>query len=100
MTDAEQDPRALPTGTVTFVRTDVEGSMRLMRDLGASWDAVNAMHMGIIRMEVDRHGGSVVRTGASAGIAILDGHSQSRTALEQADSAMYVRKAQRRHEAG
>jgi diguanylate cyclase (GGDEF)-like protein len=45
-------------------------------------------------------GGSVVRTGASAGIAILDGHSQSRTALEQADSAMYVRKAQRRHEAG
>ena len=30
---------------------------------------------------------------------ILDSHSEMRTALEQADSAMYVRKAQRRHEA-
>jgi diguanylate cyclase (GGDEF)-like protein len=45
-------------------------------------------------------GGSTVRTGASVGVAILDSHSEMRTALEQADSAMYVRKAQRRHEAG
>ncbi len=44
-------------------------------------------------------GGSTVRTGASVGVAILDSHSEMRTALEQADSAMYVRKAQRRHEA-
>ena len=44
-------------------------------------------------------GGSVVQTGASVGIAILDSHSEKRTALDQADSAMYVRKAQRRHEA-
>ncbi len=44
-------------------------------------------------------GGAKVQTGASVGIAILDGHSETRTALEQADSAMYVRKAQRRHEA-
>jgi diguanylate cyclase (GGDEF)-like protein len=43
--------------------------------------------------------GKPVRTGASVGVAILDSHSQTRTALEQADSAMYVRKAQRRHEA-
>jgi len=43
-------------------------------------------------------GGSTVRTGASVGVAILDAHSETRTALEQADSAMYVRKAQRRHE--
>jgi diguanylate cyclase (GGDEF)-like protein len=45
-------------------------------------------------------GGSTVQTGASVGVAILDSHSQMRTALEQADSAMYVRKAQRRHETG
>ena len=44
-------------------------------------------------------GGSTVRTGASVGVAVLDAHSEMRTALEQADSAMYVRKAQRRHEA-
>ncbi|MBI5320925.1 GGDEF domain-containing protein [Bradyrhizobium sp.] len=45
-------------------------------------------------------GGRKVHAGASAGVAILDTHSEMRTALEQADSAMYVRKAQRRHEAG
>jgi diguanylate cyclase (GGDEF)-like protein len=44
--------------------------------------------------------GNTVRTGASAGVAVLDHHSEMRTALEQADSAMYVRKAQRRHESG
>jgi diguanylate cyclase (GGDEF)-like protein len=44
-------------------------------------------------------GGGTVRTGASIGVAILDSHSEMRTALEQADSAMYVRKAKRRHEA-
>jgi diguanylate cyclase (GGDEF)-like protein len=44
-------------------------------------------------------GGGTVRTGASVGVAVLDAHSEMRTALEQADSAMYVRKAQRRHEA-
>jgi diguanylate cyclase (GGDEF)-like protein len=44
-------------------------------------------------------GGSTVRTGASVGVAVLDAHSEMRTALDQADSAMYVRKAQRRHEA-
>ena len=43
-------------------------------------------------------GGAKVQTGASAGVAILNSHSEIRTALEQADSAMYARKAQRRHE--
>ena len=42
--------------------------------------------------------GSPVKTGASAGVAILNSHSDPRKALEEADRAMYVRKAQRRHE--
>jgi diguanylate cyclase (GGDEF)-like protein len=43
-------------------------------------------------------GGRNASAGASVGMALLDGHSGMRIALEQADSAMYVRKAQRRHE--
>jgi diguanylate cyclase (GGDEF)-like protein len=43
-------------------------------------------------------GGRIVTAGASAGVAILDPQSGARRALEEADSAMYVRKAQRRHE--
>jgi diguanylate cyclase (GGDEF)-like protein len=43
-------------------------------------------------------GGRTVSAGASAGIAILDSHAEARKALEEADRAMYLRKAQRRHE--
>jgi diguanylate cyclase (GGDEF)-like protein len=42
--------------------------------------------------------GSTITTGASAGVAILGPHAEAGKALEEADSAMYVRKAQRRHE--
>jgi diguanylate cyclase (GGDEF)-like protein len=45
-----------------------------------------------------RFGGSNVSAGASAGVAILGSHAEAGKALEEADSAMYVRKAQRRHE--
>ena len=43
--------------------------------------------------------GRPVTTGASAGVAVLGLHSEAGRALEEADCAMYVRKAQRRHEA-
>ena len=43
-------------------------------------------------------GGRTVTAGASAGVAILGPHAEVGRALEAADSAMYVRKAQRRHE--
>ena len=58
--------------------------------------AVLEQAIGRLRFSFD---GSAVQTGASAGVAILDSHSELRAALDQADSAMYVRKAQRRHEA-
>jgi diguanylate cyclase (GGDEF)-like protein len=44
--------------------------------------------------------GRSVTTGASAGVAILGAHSEAARALAEADRAMYVRKAQRRHEVG
>src|SRR5882757_3842639 len=43
--------------------------------------------------------GRTVTGGASAGVAILGPQAEAGRALEEADSAMYVRKAQRRHEA-
>lgn len=44
-------------------------------------------------------GGRTVTAGASAGVAVLGPHAEAGRAMEEADSAMYVRKAQRRHEA-
>jgi diguanylate cyclase (GGDEF)-like protein len=43
-------------------------------------------------------GGSTITAGVSAGVAMLGPHVEVSRALEEADSAMYVRKAQRRHE--
>ena len=43
--------------------------------------------------------GLPVDAGASTGVAVLGPHSEAGRVLEEADCAMYVRKAQRRHEA-
>jgi diguanylate cyclase (GGDEF)-like protein len=42
--------------------------------------------------------GRTVKAGASAGVAVLGPQAEAGKALEEADRAMYVRKAQRRHE--
>jgi len=42
--------------------------------------------------------GRDVTAGASAGIAVLGSNAEATRALEEADRAMYIRKAQRRHE--
>ena len=56
----------------------------------------------LFEAEIDRltfvFEGRNVTAGASAGTTILTPHSQAGRALEEADTAMYVRKAQRRHE--
>ena len=43
-------------------------------------------------------GGRTVSAGASAGVAVLHTHADALRVLEEADRAMYVRKALRRHE--
>jgi predicted ATPase/class 3 adenylate cyclase len=60
--EAPAERRDLPTGTVTFLRTDVEGSMVLAHTIGAGWDALNAAHVGLLRGAIDDHGGVLVRT--------------------------------------
>jgi predicted ATPase/class 3 adenylate cyclase len=81
MVDTGAGQRALPTGTVTFLRTDIEGSMRHVRELGTGWDGVNAVHMGIIRRAVDGHGGVIVRTEGDATFAAFP---EARAALTAA----------------
>ncbi|MEO5885427.1 MAG: hypothetical protein ABIQ58_07940, partial [Candidatus Limnocylindrales bacterium] len=68
---SDRDTAALPTGTVTFLRTDIEGSMRLVRALGPAWDDVNVRHMRLLRTTIDRHDGRVVRTEGDAVFAVF-----------------------------
>ena len=56
-----------------------------------------ALEQAIDRLTFSFRGRNVT-AGASAGVAILGPHAEAGRALEEADRAMYVRKAQRRHE--
>ena len=53
-----QDQEALlPTGTLTFVFSDIEGSTRLLQALGRSYDALLETHDRIIRSAAEAEGG-------------------------------------------
>jgi YVTN family beta-propeller protein len=52
----------LPTGTVTFLFTDIEGSTQLVKTLGARYTDVLAEHQGILRTAFAAHGGEEVDT--------------------------------------
>ena len=59
--------RALPTGTVTFLFTDVEGSTRLLHELGAdAYAEALAEHRRVIREACVREGGVEVDTQGDA----------------------------------
>src|SRR5438067_2621922 len=52
----------LPTGTVTFLFTDIEGSTQLLRELGDAYASVWKQHQLIIRQALAAAGGGEVRT--------------------------------------
>jgi predicted ATPase len=58
--------RELPRGTVTFLFTDIEGSTRLLHELGDRYAEVLAEHRRVLREAFDRHGGAEVDTQGDA----------------------------------
>lgn len=48
---------ALPTGTLTLLFTDIEGSTRLLEQLGDGYPDVLLQHRGVLRDIFERHGG-------------------------------------------
>jgi predicted ATPase/class 3 adenylate cyclase len=68
--------RGLPSGTVTFLFTDIEGSTRLLRELGERYADVLAEHNRILRSVFSGHGGHVVGSwGDSFFVAFADAGS-------------------------
>jgi predicted ATPase len=58
--------QALPTGTVTFLFTDIEGSTRLLHELGERYAHALAEHRRVLRDAFARHGGVEVDTQGDA----------------------------------
>src|SRR5262249_17535677 len=57
---------ALPEGTVTFLFTDIEGSTRLLQELGEEYADLLAEHRQVLREAFARHGGVEVDTQGDA----------------------------------
>jgi predicted ATPase/class 3 adenylate cyclase len=51
--------RSLPTGTVTFLFTDIEGSTKLAQEHRHRWEALRARHHAILQSAIDAHHGYV-----------------------------------------
>jgi len=52
----------LPTGTITFLFTDIEGSTRLLQELGSGFTKVLERHHKLIRSAVTQHNGVEIKT--------------------------------------
>lgn len=60
--------RDLPTGTVTLLCTDIEGSTRLLEELGEGYRETPAEHPRVLRDAFQAHGGVEVDTQATPSI--------------------------------
>src|SRR5436309_467018 len=58
--------RQLPSGTVTLLFTDIEGSTLLLHELGERYAEVLAEHRRVVREAFSRHGGIEVDTQGDA----------------------------------
>ena len=65
-THADASTPPLPTGTVTFLFTDIEGSTRLWESQQAAMQVALPRHDALVRQCIARHGGHVFKTGGDA----------------------------------
>jgi len=61
----------LPTGTVTFLFTDIEGSTRLVQALGPRWVELLEAHNDLVRAAIESNGGTVVKTEGDSFFAVF-----------------------------
>jgi len=78
----------LPTGTVTFLFTDIEGSTRLLQRLGDGYRAVQDDHARILRQSIDEAGGVAIRTEGDSFFAVFADHAAAVRAAVAAQLAL------------
>jgi predicted ATPase/class 3 adenylate cyclase len=78
----------LPTGTVTFLFTDIEGSTRLLTDTGSQYGALLAEHRHRIREAVEGNGGTIFGTEGDAVFAVFEGAGAALSAAADMQRAL------------
>lgn len=61
----------MPTGTVTFLFSDIEGSTRLLTALGDRYPPVLEDHSRILRSAIGAHDGTVISTEGDSFFAVF-----------------------------
>jgi predicted ATPase len=80
--------RELPRGTVTFLFTDIEGSTRLLHELGDDYADVLAEHRRLLREAFERHNGVEVDTQGDAFFVAFERASDAVAAAEEGSQAL------------
>jgi predicted ATPase/class 3 adenylate cyclase len=77
----------LPTGTVTFMFSDIEGSTRLVQHLGERFAEVLAHHQALMRAALAEHGGREVSTEGDSFFAVFTSPRDAVAAVTAAQRA-------------
>jgi predicted ATPase len=80
--------RELPTGTVTLLFTDIEGSTRLLQEIGDRYADVLAGHRRVLRETFQSHGGVEVDTQGDAFFYAFTSATEAVTAAAEAQVAL------------
>ena len=80
--------QSLPTGTVTFLFTDIEGSTRLVQSLGDGWVPVLETHNHLIEEAITGNNGVVVKTEGDSFFAVFAAAVDALQASVQAQHAL------------
>jgi predicted ATPase/class 3 adenylate cyclase len=78
----------LPTGTVTFLFTDIEGSTRVLNALGDAYPAVLDRHHALLREAFDAHGGLEVMSEGDAFFVVFRSPIEAVRAATDAQQAL------------
>jgi predicted ATPase/class 3 adenylate cyclase len=78
----------LPTGTVTFLFTDIEGSTRLLESLGDAYPPILERHHALLREAIAAGEGTEVSTEGDAFFAVFPSAPRAVAAVAQAQRAL------------
>lgn len=82
-------PRSLPSGIITFLFSDIEGSTRLLSELGpALYSGALAEHRRLLRAAFGQHGGIEVDTQGDAFFVAFGNAEDALAAAEDAQQAL------------
>ncbi|MCC6984536.1 MAG: tetratricopeptide repeat protein [Bauldia sp.] len=88
---AAPSARSFPTGTVTFLFTDIEGSTRLVHELGtARWQPILERHRALLREAIAAAGGVEVQTDGDGLFAVFARPPAAVAAVAAAQRALHA----------